>query len=282
MKQGATAAQELRRLLDPAALDCPDYVRHVRTYGRHPTSVLEGGTGRTLLLLHGGIASGAASWYPVLPGLARDWHVIAPDMPGCGASDPFPRGGTCAAYRDWFEAVVDATAPAAVVAASIGGALALHAWAGGACRRPPLVLVGAPGLTRFRPPAVALAAMLTFTLAPSRFTLWTLARCTHARIVDTPVTRRFAAGTLAAMRRPGGRRFLRDLGPCTRVATPEVPSGTANMTGIWGERDPFVPAHALPGWLHCRIVAGAGHYPFMDAPGPFLAALGDTLAGLPG
>ena len=55
----------------------------------HRWHVQVAGDGPTLLLLHG--AGGAThSWRDVLPLLARDWTVVAPDLPGHG----FTRAGT--------------------------------------------------------------------------------------------------------------------------------------------------------------------------------------------
>ena len=49
------------------------------------TAVLEGGEGPPVVLLHGPSAN-ATHWMRVLPGLARGHRVIAPDLPGHGAS----------------------------------------------------------------------------------------------------------------------------------------------------------------------------------------------------
>jgi len=46
-----------------------------------------GGTGPTVLLLHGYGDTGDM-WAPLAPNLARDHHVIVPDLPGLGASRP--------------------------------------------------------------------------------------------------------------------------------------------------------------------------------------------------
>lgn len=277
-----------RAALEPAALGCRGFERCELAVpaGRGATSAWQGGTGRTLLLLHGGVAAGAAIWHPVLPALARRWHVVAPDLPGCGFTPRVAaaRGGTRDALLDWLAQLVHGLQPAAVVAASIGGALALHTWAAReACRRP-LVLVGAPGLVPFRPPPLAWALMAAFTLVPCRATLWALARGTGARSDDTPVVRRFVHGLLGAMRRPGGRAFLADLQPFTAPLADDGQRALAvsgGVRGVWGERDPFVPVRRVPTWLPRSVVDGASHYPFLDEPERFVVRLNEWLPPQP-
>lgn len=277
-----------RAALEPAALDCRGFHRCELAVaaGRGTTSAWQGGTGRTLLLLHGGIAAGAASFYPVLPTLGRRWHVVAPDLPGCGFT---PRvdaasGETRKALIDWLAQLVHTLQPAAVVAASIGGALALHTWAARRDSRRPLVLVGAPGLMPFRPTPLAWASMAAFTLMPCRATLWALVRGTGARTDHTPVVRRFVHGALGAMRRPGGRTFLVDMHPFTMPLGDDDQRALAVsrcVRGVWGERDPFVPVHRLPTWLPLSRVDGASHYPFLDEPERFVLRLNEWLPRQP-
>ena len=52
--------------------------------GGHPLTVRRGGSGETLLLLHG--ANGNMSWLPIFEALAEHYDVIMPDHPGYGDS----------------------------------------------------------------------------------------------------------------------------------------------------------------------------------------------------
>jgi pimeloyl-ACP methyl ester carboxylesterase len=49
---------------------------------------LEGGQGEPVLMIHGGFGT-AAQFEPLLSRLSSDFHVYAPDRPGCGLSDMF-------------------------------------------------------------------------------------------------------------------------------------------------------------------------------------------------
>src|SRR5437870_12811503 len=58
-------------------------------------TLMRGGAGRPLLILHG--AGGAGSWLPYMADLAARHDVIVPEHPGYGASDT----------PDWLDTVAD-------------------------------------------------------------------------------------------------------------------------------------------------------------------------------
>src|SRR5918996_2897918 len=70
------------------------------------TAVLEGGTGAPVVLLHGK-GGWAGAWLPVMSELVRGHHVVAPDLPGLGASraDHGPPGAATA--LDWLGELID-------------------------------------------------------------------------------------------------------------------------------------------------------------------------------
>ena len=90
-----------------------------------------GGAGPPLVLLHGGSASWR-SWAAAAPPLARDWHVIAPDLRGHGLSGR-GSGYTLPDYADDIVRLVDQELgqPAVLVGHSLGGHVAV---ASAACR----------------------------------------------------------------------------------------------------------------------------------------------------
>ena len=100
--------------------------------------------GPLLILLHGGSASWR-SWAAVAPLLARDWHVIAPDLRGHGSSER----GTSYSLLDYADDIAqlvdrDLGQPAVLVGHSLGGQVAVTV----AARRPDVargvVLADAP------------------------------------------------------------------------------------------------------------------------------------------
>ena len=93
------------------------------------TVYLEAGPrdGVPLILLHG-LGASNASMLPILAEFADDYRVIAPDIPGFGASDAPPWNYTAQRFGRWlqmFLAEIDARG-AVVVGNSLGGRIALE------------------------------------------------------------------------------------------------------------------------------------------------------------
>lgn len=87
--------------------------------------VLTGGEGPAVLLVHG-LAGAPVNWIEVAPALLAGHRVLAPDLPGHGAS-PALAGGGAEAFADALAAVLERleAAPAVVVGHSFGAHLAL-------------------------------------------------------------------------------------------------------------------------------------------------------------
>lgn len=110
------------------------------------------GSGPPVLLLHGsgpGV-SAWANWRTVMPALAEDYRLLAPDIPGFGYTETPTRAYDAPRWTAHLEAFLDAldVSEVSVIGNSFGGALALRlaARAPGRVRR--LVLMGSAG-TRF-------------------------------------------------------------------------------------------------------------------------------------
>lgn len=84
---------------------------------------------QTIVLLHGaGVDSALLSWAEVIPLLARDHRVIAPDLPGYGSSDRIHGEYSLAFYTDIVKGVIAAfdAAPVVLVGLSLGGGISLN------------------------------------------------------------------------------------------------------------------------------------------------------------
>jgi len=243
----------------PADWPHRDLSRVLRT-GTVAWHVQVGGSGPTMLLLHGSGAS-AHSWADLLPALMRQATVVAPDLPGngftAGASGPSLSLTRIASELDLLLAALTplgVAPPSLVVGHSAGAALALR-WAL-TTKQPPRALIGFnPSLV---PPPAAYTALLAPLLNPlatsapmaallarlsrgtglvgklldsTRSTLSPLQRARYARLFSDPAHVRGTMGFMAAADLPS----LLDTGHC--LAMP--------LTFVVGEQDEWVPKRPL-------------------------------------
>ncbi|MEM6283541.1 MAG: alpha/beta hydrolase [Chloroflexota bacterium] len=82
---------------------------------------IQRGSGKPMVLLHGNIGDAAFHWGKIIPELALDFTVYAPDLPDYGNSDPLPQQ-TFAAAVTWLKGFLDALEieSAAVIGTSHG------------------------------------------------------------------------------------------------------------------------------------------------------------------
>lgn len=252
------------------------------------TSVLEGGQGPPLVLLHGATAAGGLVWWRVLSRLAERYRVVVPDLPGFGESDAV-EAVDAPLVGAWLARLVALTCPEppTVVAHSNPGSLAARSAARDARLLGRLVLVAAPGLGRWRPPSPAfVAAAVRMNLRPSRRSIerfeegWCYRDLDRIRREDQDGNEAFEVYLLSCGTRPGTKRAVRQV---IRAGTERVPDEDLRSIRtptalVWGRDDVLVPraigedASARLGWpLH--VVDEAGHLPHVDAPIAFSEAL---------
>jgi pimeloyl-ACP methyl ester carboxylesterase len=250
------------------------------------TALLEAGDGPPLVLLHGQ-GGWAGMWLPVIPELAATYRVVAPDLPGLGAS-AVPGGPPDGArVLAWLDALIQRTCPTppALVGASLGASIAARFAIAQPDRLARLVLVGAGSLDRFRPaPGVALA-LVRFIARPSRRTQAGFLRqvAVDPARVRALLGERWEASQAYQLNRArtrsvraANRRLLRELG--TKPIPPRELAGITVPTSlIWGRQDRVMrlriaeAASARYGWpLH--VIEDAGHFS-IEQPQAFRAAL---------
>ena len=145
--------------------------------GRHFDAVLEGGSGSPMVLLHGP-GEHAAKWMEVFPELVANHRVIAPDLPGHGAS--VVTGGPLTSERvlQWLDELIDRTcsSPPVLVGQIVGGAIAVRHVIRQGSPMSRLVLVDTLGLAPFQPAPEFAGALHAFLAEPERPDLhWPLA-----------------------------------------------------------------------------------------------------------
>jgi pimeloyl-ACP methyl ester carboxylesterase len=250
------------------------------------TAVLEAGDGPPVVLLHGQ-GGWSGMWLPVLPELAATRRVVAPDLPGLGASEMPDGPPDGARVLAWLGELIQRTCPAppVLVGVSLGASIAARFALAHPDRLSRLVLVDAGSLDRFRPaPGVALA-LIRFIARPSERT--------HARFlrqvaVDPARVRALLGERWAASQeyilnrartpsvRAANRRLLRELGT-KRIPPKELARIAVPTSLVWGRQDRVMrlriaeAASARYGWpLH--VVEDAGHFS-IEQPAAFRAAL---------
>jgi pimeloyl-ACP methyl ester carboxylesterase len=134
------------------------------------TAVLEGGDGPPVILLHGA-GEFAALWGRVIPDLVTTHKVIAPDLPGHGASE-LPDRLDADRVLAWLSELIEDTCstPPALVGHLLGGAIAARFAVDHADHVDRLVLVDSFGLSRSRPALKFAVPLITFIAHPTERT----------------------------------------------------------------------------------------------------------------
>jgi pimeloyl-ACP methyl ester carboxylesterase len=252
------------------------------------TSVLEGGDGPPVILLHGP-GEFAAKWMLVTPHLVGDHRVIAPDLPGHGASVVDGPLDTDRALT-WLGELVDQACASAPVLVGHGFSLATRFAVGHSDRLAHLVLVDTLGLAPFEPAAEFAAALEAFAERPDETTyddLWQQCVYDLPRLRADLGTRweAFKAYYLDRARSPSVQAAVHALMEDGLAAIPaaNLERIAVPTTLVWGRHDLATPlpiaeaASARYGGGLQRIEA-ASDDPALEQPEAFHAALRSVLA----
>jgi 2-hydroxymuconate-semialdehyde hydrolase len=263
--------------------------RRLRLAGAR-TAVLEGGDGPPLVLLHGGIECGGVYWAPVISRLTASHHVVIPDLPGLGESEPLARMDY-PAFAEWFAELLGQTCREAptLIAHSLDGSLAARFAAAHGDLLAGLVICGAPGIGRYRMPVGLRVVAIRFGLRPTeqnaeRFERWAFFDFPQARRHDPDWLTAFSTYTRSRAAVPHVKRTMRHL---IKTGTKQIPDSELRRIAVpvallWGRHDRFVPlclaeaASARLGWpLH--VIDDAGHVPHIERTDAFVHALHTAL-----
>ena len=291
----------------------PHRRRHVSVTGQHEirTVTIHGhrrafvvtGTGPAVLLLHG-IGSDGGTWDRVIPELARDFTVIAPDLLGHGRSDKprgdYSLGGYASGMRDLL--TVLGIERVSVVGHSFGGGVAMQFAYQFPERCERIVLIGSGGVARDVHPLLRLLsrpggglATAVATSAPVR--PWVsrvgkiIAKAPLDAVVDVPEL----LTVMESLSHPHGRRaFLRLLRTVIDIQGQSVTmldrcylTRAMPTLLLWGEKDSVIPvahahqAHAVMPGSRLVVVPDAGHFPHREEPGTVIDELREFLRSTP-
>ena len=257
------------------------------------TAVLEGGDGPPIVFLQ---AEFAAVWMRVIPELVTTHRVIAPDLPGLGASEVSDGPPDADAVLTWLDELIEQTCaiPPVLVGKGPGGALAARFAIEHSDRINRLVLVDTHGLDRFRPPPGMALSFIGVLLRPTErglergFRRYCFVDLDGVRAEMGERYEWMAAYALDRFRTPSVKAAMRSL---MRELGSAIPSGDLNRiavptTLIWGRHDLAVrlnvaeAACARYGWpLH--VIEDARDDPAIEQPEAFLEALRTALESSP-
>ncbi len=251
-----------------------------------------------MVLLHG-IAGTSATWDAVIPRLAEDYDVLAPDLLGHGESakphGDYSLGAYANVVRDLLEAL--GAGRATIVGHSLGGGIAMQFAYQFLERCERLVLVSSGGLGREVHPLLRAA---TLPLAEAVLPWLSTAGSRGVGALVRGMSRLgIRAGpdldetwrSFVSLEDPAARRaFIQtvrgvmDLGG-QRVSANErlyLAEGLPTLI-VWGEKDPLIPvrhareAHERMAGSRLEIFPAAGHFPYRDDPERFAAVLADFI-----
>ena len=250
------------------------------------------------MLLHG-IAGTSATWDAVIPRLAENYDVLAPDLLGHGESakphGDYSLGAYANAVRDLLEALGESRAT--LVGHSLGGGVAMQFAYQFLERCERLVLVDSGGLGREVHPLLRAAAL------PGAGLVLPWLSTTTSRGVGALIRGMSRLGIRAGPDLDETwRGFVSLEEPAARRAFIETVRGVMDLSGqrvsanerlylaeglptmvIWGGNDPLIPvrharsAHARIAGSRLEIFPEAGHFPHRDDPEHFARVLIDFM-----
>lgn len=253
------------------------------------TSVLEGGEGDPMVLLHGPGGYGAM-WQQVIPDLTTTHRVLAPDLPGHGTSTVADGRLDAARVISWLGELIEHTCPTPpiLVGQLVGGAIAARFAAEYGDRLERLVLVVPLGLAPFQPSPAFAEALTGFLAHPSADThddLWEYC------VFDLDALQRQPAARWELMKAYNLDRAASVLDALQALMEqfgfPAIPEDVLARIAVptsllWGRHDSIVPlrvaeaASTRYGWpLH--VIENAGNEPAIEAPHAFLRAFRSAL-----
>lgn len=274
-------------------------LRHIEIHG-HRVGYRSAGSGPVIVLIHG-MAGSSATWRFVMPALAEQFTVVAPDLVGHGASEK-PRGDySLGAFASGVRDVLLALGHerATLVGQSLGGGVAMQFAYQFPERCERLVLVSSGGLgdevnillrllalpgselilalgcnSRIHEAGTRVADWLAHVghhTSPHLTEMWE----SYGSLADAE-TRTAFVHTLRSVVDVAGQRVCAS---DRLYLAAEVPTLI-----IWGDHDNIIPVeqaratHEAIAGSRLEIFAGTGHFPHCDHPDRFCEVLTDFMS----
>ncbi|MHB8510450.1 MAG: alpha/beta fold hydrolase [Candidatus Dormibacteria bacterium] len=274
----------------------------VRIHG-HEIGYYAAGSGPLVVLVHG-ITGNSRTWREVIPQLARNYTVLAPDLLGHGASEKargdYSLGAHASTMRDLLVALGHERAT--FVGHSLGGGVVLQFAYQFPDRVERLVLVDSGGLGEEVSPLLRLLAVpgaeyvmpIGCQPAVHRVLLGATAWMGKLGVRPSAPMQEIWDGYVSLGSRDGREAFLRTLRSVVDL-TGQVVSAADRLylakrlptMIVWGEADRIIPvshaydAHRMMPGSRLEVYPGVGHFPHRELTGRFTTDLEDFMAGPP-
>ena len=240
------------------------------------------GSGPPLVLLHGGVGDGPATWRDQLEGLSDEFTVIAWDAPGAGESDDPPPSFRLPEYADCLAGFIGALSLGRphVAGLSFGAGLALQLWDRHPAIPRTLVLAGAyTGWAGSLPPDQVehrLRLALELTEKPPQELVAELLPTMFSDSAPQEAVERFGR-SMAASHPAGVRAMARSFaGADLRPVLPRIDVPALLVYGDEDVRSPLSVARAIHDAIpdaELVLLEGVGHVCCVEAPERFNAAV---------
>lgn len=274
-----------------------DDMRYLELHGER-VAYQDAGDGETLLLIHG-MAGSSATWRDVIPALAKNYRVIAPDLLGHGESDKprgdYSLGAFAASLRDLLDALD--IPRATIIGQSLGGGIAMQFAYQHRDRCERVVLIGSGGLGpdlswTLRLLSAPGAELILPVIAPPQVLSAgnKIKSLLSSAGVQSPRGAELWSAYSSLSDRDTRNAFLRTLrsvvdhrGQAVSALSKLHLTAQMPVMFVWGDKDKIIPvahgyaAHeALPG-SRLEIMPGLGHFPHVEAPAAVVELLEDFI-----
>jgi pimeloyl-ACP methyl ester carboxylesterase len=231
-----------------------------------------GGSGKPLVLIHGGLGDAQQHWAPTFDALSPHFQILAPDLPGFGVSAPLPMP-SYQNYLNWLQLLFDMLnigGPLLLMGNSFGAVLSRFFAAENTGYVSRLVLVNgggivdAPGCVR---PLIRLPGISNLLFNVIRRQYYSRDGLKRAIADEQLLTPEFVAKAQAA-----SIGFVAALRQIALSTPPALRTPTCPTLVTWGEQDRLSPlangrrvAAEING-AKFAVIPGAAHMPQIERP----------------